>query len=141
MTLQEGRIKAPLGGLRLLDKGKICSEALSCFSKIEQQSSAFAAAIRAKAVLALYNQQERQLAKKGLMKPLLEIEMPMARVLSEMECKGICMDRRVYNLSRLPLVRRQEEVLSGLNAKMESAFKPIVPIHEPFVLELELANM
>lgn len=109
-----------------MDKGKICSEALSCFSKTEQQSSAFAAAIRAKAVLALYNQQERQLVKKGLMKPLLEIEMPMARVLSEMECKGICMDRRVYNLSRLPLVRRQEEVLTGLNAKMESAFKPSI---------------
>ena len=48
--------------------------------------------------------------KKSLMKPLLDIEMPMARVLSEMECKGMCMDRRVYNLSRLPLVRRQEEV-------------------------------
>lgn len=110
VILQEGRLKPPLGGLRLLDKGRICSEAMSCFSKTEQQSSSFAAAIRAKAVLALYAQQERQLAKKGLMKPLLEIEMPLARVLSEMECKGICMDRRVYNISKQPLLRRQEEV-------------------------------
>ena len=83
---------------------------MACFSRKEQQSSAFAAAIRAKAVLAIYSQQERQLAKKGLLKPLLEIEMPLARVLSEMECKGICMDRRVYSLSKQPLLRRQEEV-------------------------------
>lgn len=110
VILQEGRLKPPLGGLRLLDKGRVCSEAMSCFSKTEQQSSAFAAAIRAKAVLFLYAQQERQLVKKGLMKPLLEIEMPLARVLSEMECKGICLDRRVYNISKQPLLRRQEEV-------------------------------
>lgn len=109
--MQKGRVKGPLGNIVLLDKASTCATVLASFSKAERQSPSFAAAIRAKAVLQLWRLQEHKLAEQQLLRPLMTIEMPLARVLSDMECKGICMDRRVYTLSKNPLQRRQAEVV------------------------------
>lgn len=108
--MQKGKIKPPLGSIQLLDGGRAVAGALKHFSEKELGDSSFAAGIRAKAVLEIFRMQEVELACLQLMKPLMEIEMPLVRVLSSMECKGICLDRRVYNSSKAPLLRRQEEV-------------------------------
>ena len=110
LRIQKGRIKAPLGGIQLLDRGSTCLEAAKHFSEAERRDPSYAAAIRAKAVLEIFKRQEKELERADLFTPLMEIEMPLVRVLSHMECRGICLDRRVYNLSRFPLLRRQEEV-------------------------------
>ena len=107
---QKGKLKGPLGGIQLLDREKIVATVLETFAATERRSPSLAGGIRAKVVLELFKKQEPELERAGLFQPLLNIEMPLARVLSSMECTGICLDRRVYKLSKQPLLRRQEEV-------------------------------
>lgn len=65
---------------------------------------------RIQAMNLLYSKQKEELEKKNLMKPLLEIEMPISYVLSDMECIGVCLDTQAYAKHKAPLQRRQEEV-------------------------------
>lgn len=104
-------LKAPLGSITLLGDSETLRAALDYFGEKQRRDSTHAAAIRAKAVLHIFQRQEPELQRKKLFQPLMQIEMPLVRVLSAMECTGICMDRRVYDMSKRPLLRRQEEVL------------------------------
>lgn len=79
----------------------------------ELRQGSLEALVRAAAVGRLYELQEPHLRLHQLAEPLLRIEMPLVRVLCDMERTGICMDHNLYVQTKQPLERRLREVGAG----------------------------